>query len=421
MASIIDGLFAARSGIQSHGLAIAVLADNISNANTTAFKTSRPEFTDLLAGNLSTTGGGINVGSGSTVNAVTQLFSQGTFEFTGRGLDLGVDGNGFFALENDIGARFYSRAGNLKIDESGNLLNQNNLHILGFPSTGAGGVVPLNVNGVSQQSVETTEVTLTGNLDASATTTSVPAPNPTFAELSSAASYSTSVTIFDTLGATHDVSLFFFNTGIVAGNGTWAVNAYVDGSEITGGASGVPSPIGNGTLSFDPFGQSVGVTEFTVTAPAWADGANAKDVTFAFNPYTQFATSSAVTSIQQDGKGGGSVVSFNVEKDGTLFAQLSNGQTSAIGKVALATFANPEGLRRQGDSLYAVGTSSGEPILGIPSSGQFGAIQSGALETSNTDLASDFIKLISLQRGFQGSSRIVTNINDLLNALIQLA
>lgn len=417
MPGIINGLFAGRSGINSSGSALGVLADNIANSNTTGFKSSRANFSDLLASSLG--GGGsssLASGNGANLNSITTIFSQGTFEFTGRGLDLGIDGNGFFIVER-AGARLYSRAGNMQVDADGILLDQNGNTILGFPSTGAGGLQELNVNNVSQSNVETENVTIAGNLDSSTATTAVPGGTPTFQQLADAATFSTFVDVFDTLGAKHTVTVYFFHTTST----DWAVRAYVDGGEITAGTPGEPSLIGNFTMTFNSAGArtAVGTPDFSAT-PAWSNGAAAAPIDFVFDPFSGYATASAINSIVQDGSGTGSVVSFSVEEDGTLFALLNNGQTSAIGTIAMANFANPEGLRRAGDSLYLNTTASGEPIVGRPATGQFGKIQSGALELSTADIADDFIKLISLQRGFQGSSRIISAISDLLTEITNI-
>ena len=435
MPSIIDGLFAGRAGIQSHGTGIAVLADNISNANTTGFKQSRADFSDLLAGNLSG-GQSINTGSGSAVTAITPILTQGTFEFTGRGLDTGIDGNGFFVVESAAtGVRAYSRAGNLKVDIDGNLLNQNGYQVLGFPATGAGGLQVLNVNNRSQASIQTNTVTVGGNLDAETPATAITPANlsggpveTTFATLSTASNFSTFVNVFDSLGGKHTVTIYFFHTGTNAGLGTstWTAQAYANSNEITGGTPGNAYLIGEQTnMVFSSTGQRVtpptaAAPDFTAT-PAWNGGVLPGSIKFLFDPMTQFSASSAIGNISQDGTGSGNVVGFSIEPTGTLFAQLDNGQTSSIGTVALANFANPEGLRRQSGSLFAETTTSGAPVVGNPGTGTFGQLQSGALELSNADIAGDFIKLISYQRGFQGSSRMITSINDLLNEIINLA
>lgn len=417
MPSILNGLFSARAGIEGHGSAISVLADNISNSNTTGYKSSRGDFTSILAGAI---GGDVTVGSGSQLSTVTQLFTQGSLEFTGRSLDLAIDGDGFFAVRSTTGARFYARAGNFNVDTDGNLRNQNGFEVLGFPTGGTGSLEALNVNQVSQSNVETENVVITGNVDAASATTAVPPGTPTFSELSNAATFTTFVDMFDSLGAQHTATVFFFHTGA----GTWTANAYVDGGEVTGGTAGSPFLVGSTTaLNFGANGERtppVPAIDFTATAD-WINGAEDAAVNFSFNPFTQFASNSNINSINQDGSGAGNVVSFNIEADGTVFALLDNGQTADLGKIALATFANKEGLARVTGSLWSESVTSGEPVIGTPNTGQFGALQGGALELSNSDIASDFIKLVSLQRGFQSSARIITTIDDLLNEIVNLA
>ena len=424
MASIIDGLFAGRSGLQGHGQAISVLADNIANSNTTGFKASRADFSSLLAGAIS--GGGssdITVGSGSQINAVTQLFNQGTFENTGRSLDLAIQGNGFFVLEDTVGQRFYSRAGNLKTDKSGYLLDQNGYYVMGYPAGGTGQLDRLNVNERSLSTVSTTAINVSGNLNAAATVTAVPAAGSTLAQVLAAASYSTTVDVFDSLGAQHTVTLGFFRTGAGAPS-TWAVRAYVDASE-TGGVAGVASQILTSTFDMT-FGNTgvrtnavAGTADGQITA-SWASGATST-IDLDMDNFTQFASPNNIQQIDQDGTGGGSVVSFQVQDDGSLSALLDNGQRATIGTITLASFSNPEGLGRRTGTILVETNASGEPVIGTPGTGQFGGLQGEALELSTADLASDFIKLISLQRGFQGSSRMITSINDLLNEVMSIA
>lgn len=430
MPSIIDGLFAGRAGIQSHGTAISVLADNIANANTVGYKASRPDFTDLLAG-AAGGAGAITVGSGSQLNSVTQIFNQGTFEFTGRGLDLAVDGNGFFVVEDQggTGARYYSRAGNFSVDPDGNLLNQNGFNVMGFATGGGGGLTALNVNQRSSTSVNTNTITVSGNLDASQPIIAAPAAQPTTYTALSGANFSTFVDVFDTLGGSHTLTTYFFHTA--ANN--WTAQTYVDGGDIDVGTAGVPVLMGSVNLVFNSSGSKTtppiasaqdyfaSMTASHLPVAHWANGSADSNIAINLEPFTQFSSASNISSISQDGTGGGSVVSFSVENDGSLIAQLDNGQTSTIGTIALSTFANVEGMKRVGDSLYKESTTSGEPVIGSPGAGTFGQIAAGSLELSTSDIASDFIKLISFQRGFQGSSRVITSINDLLNEIINLA
>lgn len=442
MPSIINGLFAGRSGIQGHGSAISVLADNISNSNTVGYKPTRPEFSDLLAGNLGGGGGGgITVGSGSSLTGTTQIFSQGTFEFTGRALDLAIDGTGFFITEDTLGQRLYSRAGNFSVDSDGNLLNQNGNSVLGFPEGGTGGLERINVNDRTSSDVFTRNVDITGNLDASTPVltngaTDIPddvstnnTVTTTYTDLNNAAEFSTFVDVFDSLGASHTVSIFFFHTASGATN-EWVARAYVPEEDILPTTSppgpivgtGQPYQIGSVTMEFSSDGQRINVTDpdFTATE-SWANGSSPMNIEFSLDPFTQFANPSSINSISQDGSGGGQIISFSVGSSGQLFALLDNGQQSEIGTLAVANFSNLEGLGRRSGSLWVETVTSGEPVVGTPNTGQFGAIQSEALELSAADLAADFIKLISLQRGFQGSSRVIGSIDELLNEIVNLA
>ncbi len=431
MPSIIDGLFAGRAGIQSHGTAISVLSDNIANQNTVGFKQSRPDFVDLLAGSLSGAGA-VSTGSGSSIVSTTPILNQGTFEFTGRGLDIGIDGNGYFIVSDPGagGSRFFTRAGNFQVDTDGNVLDQNGLQVLGFRAGGSGGLEALNVNVRAQDSVESGGVTIAGNLDAETPPLTagvdylLAGPGTaggavTIGDYASTATFSTFVDVFDSLGGKHTITNYFYNNG---GN-TWDVRAVVDDGDITGpAAAGNAVQVGQVSLDFSASGtQLTPLNDFIVATPAWANGSTPGNIRIDFNPFTQFASASNISSISQDGTGSGSVIGFNVEPDGTLFAQLDNGQTASIGTVALSIFANAEGLSRVGNSLFAQTSGSGEPVIGTPNTGTFGALEAGALELSTADIAGDFIKLISIQRGFQGSSRIITNIDDLLNEIINLA
>ena len=327
----------------------------------------------------------------------------------------------------DGNTRLYTRAGNFKVDPNGNVLNQDGLRVLGFPANGAGGLEALNINNRTAADVSTTQVDITGNLDATVPI-SVPPATVTFANLNNDAAFSTFVDVFDSLGGEHTITTYFFRTG----NNTWTVQAYVDGGEVNavGAAAGVPFLIGqNVGMTFgadggraappppdDILAQNGGANPFQ-----WSNGAADPNIAINFDPFTQFSSPSTIASIFQNGTGSGSPIGFNVEIDGTLFAQLDNGQRAVVGTVALVAFANAEGLQRLGGSLYSDTSSSGEPVVGTPNVGQFGAIQPGALELSTADIAADFIKLISLQRAFQGSSRLVTNVDDLLNEIINLA
>lgn len=443
MPSIVNGLFAGRSGLASHGSAIAVVGDNISNSSTVGFKTSRAEFSDLMAGGQVP---GKVIGSGSQLAGVSMINDQGTLEFTSRPLDLAIDGGGYFALA-DGEQRFYSRAGNFKVDASGFLVSQNGMAVMGFPAGGNGALEPINVNTVTQNSIETRNITISGNLDASAqlsgtvpNVTVAGAARPateagevTYAQLNNQARFSTVVNVFDSLGQPHTVTYFFFRSD----NNTYEARGYVNSEDVdteTPVRKGYPRAITDTgaaggqsgfNIDFDSSGArtsppAAGASDFTGQV-RWNNGSTPSSLNTSWNPFTQYSAPSSVLSISQDGQGVGAVTSVSVQRNGDIFAILDNGQSSVIGTVGLVNFSNAEGLVRVGGNLLQKSNDSGEPIVGKPGSGKMGNISAGAIELSTVDIANEFVKLITLQRGFQANSRIITTINQLLNDIIQLA
>jgi flagellar hook protein FlgE len=274
-------------------------------------------------------------------------------------------------------------------------------------------------------------VTLTGNLDAAATITvsGIPAAVPPYGiplatsgytALNNAAAFSTVVDVFDALGAQHTLTTFFFKDASTANH--YIARVYADASEVSpAGTKGTPVQVGSDfSMQFSGSGTITSSPSQTM-AINWATGAGASSIKYDLTGFTQFAGGSTINGINQDGKGIGTVTSLNIEKNGDIFALLSNGQSSIIGTLGLANFANVEGLTRSGEQLLQQSQASGEPIIGKPQTGTYGAIQSGSLELSTVDIANEFVKLITLQRGFQANSRIITTINQLLNDIIQLA
>ncbi|MCS6962111.1 MAG: flagellar hook protein FlgE [Deltaproteobacteria bacterium] len=440
MSSVINGLFSGRSGVTSHGIAISVIGDNISNANTVGFKAGRAEFEDLVS-----SGQASNriVGSGSQIGSVSKIFTQGTLESTGRQLDLAIAGNGFFILDKD-GERFYTRAGNFKLDNEGYLINQAGMYVLGYSSSGSGQLERINVNSFNANSeIYTTQVRIMGNLNAnedvlpSGTLTSLNSGTPiagsstagttTYSDLANNAAYSTVFEVFDSLGQSHTITAFFFRTAV----NQYTVQFYVKAEEVTGsppGDAGEPRRLANfaGTdwdivLSFNGSGQLTSSSETQLVAYIpWANGSNPSTITINLEDFTQFASPSNISSISQNGKGVGIIGNINITRKGEIYALLTNGQSALIGTIALANFANPEGLNRIGSNLLIQTPDSGEPILGKPNVGTFGSLESGRLELSNVDIADQFVKLIMFQKGYQANSRVISSINQLLNELIQL-
>ena len=433
MSSIVNGLFSGRAGLTSHGVAIAVVGDNISNSSTVGYKTSRTEFEDIIAGGQTS---GKVVGSGSAASAVTNVFEQGTLEVTGRDLDLAIDGNGFFIVSKGD-QRYYTRAGNFKLDDEGYIVDQRGNRVQGFPASGSGSLEDLNATTITQENVATKNVAISGNLDARDVAlpggvNDIPVTiegggTATYANLTEAAAFQTVVDVFDSLGTSHTVTAYFFKTkdGTAHSDSEYEVRLYADANEVdNGGGDGVPYCIGTATMTFDGNGArtnppAVGTSDITANVQ-WSKGAAATEIDFSFGLFTMYSTPAGIGSITGDGNGVGSITSLSIDKAGRIFAVLDNGQTSVIGTVGMANFANSEGLERVGANYLQETLESGSPIIGRSGSGTLGSIESGSLELSTVDIASEFVKLITLQRSFQANSRIITTINQLLNEIINL-
>ena len=413
-------LFSSREGISAHGQAIAVVGDNISNANTIAFRASRVEFGDLVAeggsGRESTTisGGGCGVG----ISSIRATQEMGVIENTGRTLDVAIEGRGFFMV-GDATAPSYSRAGNLAVNESGLLVNPNGETVLGFSGAAGATLGTLNVSAVDVAGQSTSALGVVGNLDSGSAITTVPNNPATFTELSTTADFMANLTAYDSLGGAHEVTVGFFKT---AAN-TWTAQAYIDGGEV-GGTAGVPVQLGgNAALEFGTDGRiaeaNQGAASITA-APAYSGGAAAGSFTIDMKSFTQYAGSHQIASITQDGQGSGTIDGYDIQSDGKFFANLSNGQNILIGTLQLADFNNPEGLQRSGNGLYSGSSAAGEKRTGNPGEGGIGTIKGSSLERSTVDIANQFVDLVMYQRGYQASSQTLNAASTLLRDTLQL-
>lgn len=404
----MSALFTAVSGIGSYQTRLDVIGHNLANLNTPGFKAERADFSDLFSQTLrpamapSGAGvGGINpvqIGLGVQVAGIKTLQTQGVLQVTSQPTDLAVQGNGFFVL-TDGSNMFYTRAGGFVLDANGDLV---------MPATGykvvAVGPAPQLGETVATVSIPlgsilnaqaTTEATLTGNLDAIATTGDV---------------VNATMRIYDSLGVAHDVALTFTKTATAR---TWDWDATLNSTSV-----------GSGTITFDTSGafDAAGSTvpPLNITAAVLGTGAAGMSVTLDMTALTQTRASSSVTESAQDGFSSGLLESFNISQDGTVTGVYSNGRTQTLAQIALAGFQNPSGLVRLGDNLYQESTNSGLPQVGAPLTGGLGSIVSGALEGSNVDLASTFADMLVTQRGFQANSRVITTADQLIQDLLNL-
>lgn len=414
---LFSGLHIGAESLYSHSTALNAVADNLANSNTPGYKSERPEFSDLLADSIgSLYSSPVSTGNGAKVEDTSIIYSQGAIDFTGRELDIAINGNGFFVVNNGEND-FYTRSGNFTTDPDGNLITLQGDSVMGFTALSPDTLVPINVQDVTSTAAPTTTTALTGNLD-TRVPPGVAAANPqTFIELAETSDFNTAIRVIDSLGQAHDVALHFFHTA----NNTWDVQAYVDGAEV-GGVAGTPSALGTATLTFDANGaqDAANPTLLNVT-PAWGNGAAAGAIGIDLSGFTGFASSSSVNSVSSDGTIPGSVIGVEIDEQGIVRAKLDNGEVVDVGTLALATFNSKDGLERVGETKFMASDASGEAILGAPGSSGLGALRGGALESSNVDASREFIDMIKYQRGYQAGSQIISTVNEILNTTIQLA
>jgi flagellar hook protein FlgE len=400
---MIRSMFTAISSLQLHQKYMDVIADNLANANTYAFKANRFSFQDqysqlMSAGSAPTDAvGGTNplqIGLGTRMGAISPTFTQGSLQATGRNTDLAIQGDGFLIYNNGT-KNLYSRDGQLELDADGYLVHgPTGNRIQGWMA--AAGVV--NNDGAlediqlpigSSLAQVTSAATLAGNLDSS---TAV------------GASTSATIGVYDSLGQTRSVPISFTKTG--ANTWTWA--------------AGAPATSGGGSITFTAEGQFSAVTATAVGLPD-LNGSGAFSVDLDLASLTQLATASDASMTNQNGLAAGSLTTFFVSADtAEIYGLYSNGMQQLVGQLGLAKFVNPSGLLRSGQNMYDQGINSGDASVGTAHTGGRGVVVSNHLEGSNVDMAQEFTNMILAQRGFQASSRVITTSDEMLQELVNI-
>jgi flagellar hook protein FlgE len=398
------------SGLGAASRSLDVIGNNIANANTTGMKSSRAEFADVVASSIGV-GGGNNAGLGVAVDTVSQLFTQGNISITGNDLDIAVNGAGFFQLQMPDGTTSYTRAGNFKMDNLGNIVTNAGAKVMGYPTTIAGVATsttpaPLTLpTGAPIAANATTAITAEFNLDATApvAATAVP-PTPR-------STYGTALTAYDSQGVALPISLYFEKLAPAAGMDQWAVYDSLN-----------PLAVSVGTLAFDATGQlNPASSPFTVTlTPAPPSIVPAFPVTVDVSKATQYGAAFGVTNLTQDGYPPGSFVGMKIAENGVITARYSNGQTQAAGMLALADFRNVQGLAPIGGNNWVETFASGQPLLGQPGQGKFGGTRAGALEDSNVDLTAELVNMMTAQRAYQANAQTIKTQDQVLQTLVNL-
>jgi flagellar hook protein FlgE len=416
---IESAMRSSREGLVAHGQGLSVLGNNISNANTTGYKSQRAEFISLLGEKVDDRGATVPAGAGDgvAVGNIRTDYGTGTTNPTGRPLDAALTGPGFF-LVGDAKAPSLTRVGNFRVSNEGLLSTVDGQPVLGFSGRDTEVLGTINMNNLDIQSLPTTQIALFGNIDGAGRINEAPVNPTTFNELSTSAAFVSTQTAYDASGGRHDIQLFYFRT---AAN-QWNVQAYVNGDDV-GQAADQPVLLGQVSFGFNSVGQIP--TEEQAQAvlnlnPAWAGGVAQTPFTIALGKLTQYAGGSRITNVQMDGQGTGDVVSFEIDGGGRIFGITANGDKLQAGTLALGLVRNNDGLKQESDALYTVTQDSGPVRVGLATQEGRGGIQGGALELSNVDISEQFVGMIVMQRGYQASSQVLTAASDLLKNTIAM-
>lgn len=411
----------ALSALNATSTAIDVVGNNLANMNTTGFKGSDLSFRDLISQASGDGTAETQIGLGTAQPLTVQQFTQGAIQTNSGPLDAAIQGEGFFITQSPQGNTYYTRDGTFQEDSAGNLLTSTGAQVQGWNSTTSTGTIDTSgaISGIRIPSgalsppVAATNMSVDLNLNSAATADAT-------------SNFSTPVTVYDSLGKSHILTVSFEKTD----TNTWSYQVSLPGADVTAGTAGTPYDIPNagGTMTFDTNGQltspAVGST-IPVAIPGLSDGAS--DLNISWDPYnngagriTQFGQASAASASSQDGAAAAELVSVSISDGGAITAQYSDGVQSTVGQLALAAISNPNTLVDVGNNDYQLSAATADPSVGTPGTGGRGTVVGGALESSNVDLATQFTNLITFQRSYEANAHVVTTADQLSQDTINL-
>jgi len=436
----------ALSGLNAAQADLAVTGNNIANASTTGFKNSRAEFADVYAvayGGISST----TPGSGVRLASITQQFSQGNTDYTDNNLDLSVNGQGFFVVEDNNG-RAFTRAGEFHLDRDGYVTNNRDQRLQVFPPLGTnttlfdtGTLQDIRVSTQTGAPSATNLVEGQFNFDSQAVPIEVTVANggstdniTTPFDPADPTTYnnSTSLAIYDSQGGGHSATIYARKVDTYSGsppvpdeaiNNRWQMFLYVDGAEVppAGGVAGQPT-----VAEFTTSGALGSILSPTADPavmqyqPLAVAGADPLVLGFDLAGSTQFGTDFSINDLSQNGFTTGRLSGLEIDDTGVIFSRFTNGQSAVLGKVAMATVSNPQGLSQLGNTSWGETFGSGDVIYGEAQTSNFGSITSGALEASNVDIAEQLVNLITAQRNFQANAQVITTADTVTQTIINI-
>ncbi len=407
----LTSFYTALTGINNNSLAINIIGDNLANMNTTAFKSSKASFAELLAGlsGTSTNGNPIVYGLGSALNGISRNTTQGTVTYTGTSTDAAINGNGYFVVSTGDGMG-YTRSGKFEFDKQGGLVSADGYALMGYMSNNGvidsnGTISAITINkGQIIPARATTGIGIPGNLDSGGTAAA------------------TSVKVYDSLGADHNITVSFTGSGL-----NWDWTATIPAVDTGGNVDDPPVAIGNGALVFDSNGK--------LTAPAanpnlaiagLVSGAANMSIELGFldsngDPaVTNYANGASSFTPTQNGAAASVLKDISIDSSGTIVGVSEGGSSIQLAQLALADFPNLQGLQKFSGSTFVAFPSSGEPSIGVAGAGGRGAVIGSSLEQSNVDMAQEFVSLIVAQRAYQANSKIITTTDELYQDSLNL-
>ncbi|NLW36344.1 flagellar hook protein FlgE [Syntrophorhabdus aromaticivorans] len=416
---MLSSFFSGISGLMANSYGINVVGNNIANVNTIGYKGARTTFQDVLYQSVFGTAGTSQIGRGAALMSVDTLFSQGSFESTSEPTDLAIGGKGFFKVKSpDNNSMYYTRAGQFRFDKVGNLINPGGYllqgrHIDSVTHSPFGVDCDIVISPEPSQPKASTFVAMACNLQQDAE----PPADPFVADDPDPRSYNytSSVTVYDSIGQSHTLSVYFVKTA----DNTWDWHAvapdaiggvFEDTGTLSFTAQGLLDPGSGAPVPLDIEYQA-GITQTIRLAFDGSLGGNAT---------TQYPMASTTNFQTQDGYPPGVLQNVTVSPEGVISGHYSNGQILDLYQLTLANFNNPQGLSREGGNLFAETLESGVPYTNAPGQNGLGKINPNSLEQANVDLASEFVKMIISQRGFQANSRVITTTDEILGELMNL-
>jgi len=402
------------SGLAAAQEELSVISNNLANLNTVGYKSDQGSFKDLFYQAYGTDGASnpVQVGEGVAIDSVSTNWTNGSIQATGVPTDAAITGNGFFVTEQN-GVQEYTRNGSFTINLSGQLTTQDGQLVMGYPA----------VNGVISPSQTLSPLVINqGQLIPGAATTTMQTQTNLDASAAVGDSFSTPISVYDSLGTSHVLTLQFTKTA----SNTWGYQITLPAADT--GGTGNPTVVASGTLNFNGNGTLASPTT-PVTGVAingLADGASNMNLTWDLSDVngnsllTQTTSPSATANTTQNGFSSGTLVSFNIAADGTIEGAFSNSQTLPLGQIALANFANPDGLIRAGGNSFMTTLAAGSPVIGVAGTGGRGTITGGSLEQSNVDIATEFSNMIVTQRGYEANARLVTTFDQITQDTINM-